>query len=341
MEASNISSNNKNLNNLALGQHASVTAEEQEEEQSQTTRDEVDFVAVAKHNNNNNNNNNIDPKLMGNTEEGQKMEKSYNKNKLFSRNKHAAKDVIKNQQESKHKENKQFFSFGKSKGQKLKASMEQQQQQQQQQKDNDKLQPNNETKDSAAVAATPAKTHKFVKSSSITRLLSGGHNTYNAKKFEKEEKKLMAKDTKYHTYGGRRRGNGPYLERFKQRSAKEEGDVASTQGGLSGVTGPITLTTDSRDLYGGSRNELASVEDFLGERNEDLGAKAFRTLSRGIGKLLRKRTHSVEISTPDPEFKVSYLGNVLTGWAKGELNIIIFKIKIVKTKKLRYNERIT
>lgn len=46
--------------------------------------------------------------------------------------------------------------------------------------------------------------------------------------------------------------------------------------------------------------------------------RALRTLTRGLGKLLRRRTDSVEISPPDPEFKVSYLGNVLTGWAKGK-----------------------
>lgn len=46
--------------------------------------------------------------------------------------------------------------------------------------------------------------------------------------------------------------------------------------------------------------------------------KPFRTLSRGFGKLIRRNYSSVDISNPDPEYKVSYLGNVLTAWAKGE-----------------------
>lgn len=61
------------------------------------------------------------------------------------------------------------------------------------------------------------------------------------------------------------------------------------------------------------------LEDFQETHSShDLGTKAFRTISKGIGKLWWKRSHSVEISSPDPEYKVSYLGNVLTGWAKGE-----------------------
>lgn len=44
----------------------------------------------------------------------------------------------------------------------------------------------------------------------------------------------------------------------------------------------------------------------------------FRSLSRGIGRLFWKKSYSVSISEPDPEFKVAYLGNVLTGWAKGK-----------------------
>lgn len=51
--------------------------------------------------------------------------------------------------------------------------------------------------------------------------------------------------------------------------------------------------------------------------NKDFKARAIGKISRGLGKLLR-RTNSVKISEPDPVFKVSYLGNVLTGWARGE-----------------------
>lgn len=160
---------------------------------------------------------------------------------------------------------------------------------------------------------TPPRQHKFVKSNSIARLLG---NTYNARKFEREEQKRLANEAsgKFHTFSGRRRGSGPYLERFK-RMSKEDGDIANGGGvdensvQLSNV---MTLTTDSRDLQYGSRQE------HVGRAEDQLSAKAMRTLTRSLGKLWWKRTHSVDISTPDPEYKVSYLGNVLTGWAKGE-----------------------
>lgn len=51
---------------------------------------------------------------------------------------------------------------------------------------------------------------------------------------------------------------------------------------------------------------------------KDFTARTIGKLSRGLGKLLR-RTNSVRISDPDPVYKVAYLGNVLTGWARGKL----------------------
>ncbi|ALC45342.1 CG8312 [Drosophila busckii] len=157
---------------------------------------------------------------------------------------------------------------------------------------------------------TPPRQHKFVKSSSIARLLG---NTYNARKFERQEQKRLANEAsgKFNTFGGRRRSAGPYLERFK-RMSKEDGDIAGDDESIK-VTNVMTLTTDSRDLQYGSRQEHVGRSDA-----DQLSAKAMRTLTRGLGKLWWKRTHSVDISTPDPEYKVSYLGNVLTGWAKGE-----------------------
>ncbi|KRK03298.1 uncharacterized protein LOC6536392 isoform X2 [Drosophila yakuba] len=161
---------------------------------------------------------------------------------------------------------------------------------------------------------TPPRQYKFVKSNSLARLLG---NTYNAKKFEKQEQKRLASGSeggKFNTYSGRRGRAGPYLERFK-RVSKEDGDVAGEDDTVR-VTNVITLTTDSRDLLYGSRQEHVGRTGGY-DQNDQLTSKAYRTLTRSLGKLWR-RTHSVDISTPDPEFKVSYLGNVLTGWAKGE-----------------------
>lgn len=50
---------------------------------------------------------------------------------------------------------------------------------------------------------------------------------------------------------------------------------------------------------------------------KDFTARAIGRLSRGLGRLLR-RSNSVKISEPDPVYKVAYLGNVLTGWARGK-----------------------
>lgn len=55
----------------------------------------------------------------------------------------------------------------------------------------------------------------------------------------------------------------------------------------------------------------------------EVTARALGRLSRGLGRLLR-RTNSVRISDPDPVYKVAYLGNVLTGWARGEFSFLAF-----------------
>jgi len=101
--------------------------------------------------------------------------------------------------------------------------------------------------------------------------------------------------------------SAPKLMAIEEAIGEEEGDEIEV----------ITLTTDSRDLQYGSRQEHVGRTGGHDQQHDQLSSKAIRTLTRSLGKLWR-RTHSVDISTPDPEFKVSYLGNVLTGWAKGE-----------------------
>lgn len=54
------------------------------------------------------------------------------------------------------------------------------------------------------------------------------------------------------------------------------------------------------------------------------GRKVLKTL---LNRLRLKRCASVEISRPDPTFKVAYLGNVVTGWAKGKLYYYILYSK--------------
>lgn len=68
----------------------------------------------------------------------------------------------------------------------------------------------------------------------------------------------------------------------------------------------------------------ADVDSFTdGGSSKDFTTRAIGKLSRGLGKLLR-RTNSVRISDPDPVFKVAYLGNVLTGWARGKNSYFLF-----------------
>lgn len=50
--------------------------------------------------------------------------------------------------------------------------------------------------------------------------------------------------------------------------------------------------------------------------NKDFKERTLRSLKQGLGRLWRRR--SVTITEYDPTYKVVYLGNVLTGWAKGD-----------------------
>uniref|UniRef100_A0A1B6E9S0 PID domain-containing protein n=1 Tax=Clastoptera arizonana TaxID=38151 RepID=A0A1B6E9S0_9HEMI len=50
--------------------------------------------------------------------------------------------------------------------------------------------------------------------------------------------------------------------------------------------------------------------------NKDFRERTLRSLKQGLGRLWKRR--SVTITEYDPSYKVVYLGNVLTGWAKGE-----------------------
>lgn len=91
--------------------------------------------------------------------------------------------------------------------------------------------------------------------------------------------------------------NKSKIERFKNRSETQIDRMASSD------------CTDSS-----CKPNHLPIEDFCDEK--DLSARAIRSISKGLS-LIWRRKYSVEISTPDPEYKVFYLGNVLTGWAKG------------------------
>lgn len=66
-----------------------------------------------------------------------------------------------------------------------------------------------------------------------------------------------------------------------------------------------------------------AVADPVDEQNgpaasKEFGQKTFRSLKRGLGRLWRRHRGNASITEYDPCYKVAYLGNVLTGWAKGK-----------------------
>ncbi|CAL7943589.1 unnamed protein product [Xylocopa violacea] len=66
---------------------------------------------------------------------------------------------------------------------------------------------------------------------------------------------------------------------------------------------------EQNDSLGSAQNPIAGKE---------FGQKTLRSLKRGLGRLWRRHRGNASITEYDPCYKVAYLGNVLTGWAKGE-----------------------
>lgn len=152
---------------------------------------------------------------------------------------------------------------------------------------------------------------KFVKCASIARLFG---NTYSTQKSltAKEESSTANKDAEAKPVS-RVVGNGTSykIERFRKcpENHVENGEL---------------------DKVPTSGEQVKSVCD-----DKDKGAKTFRSISKSLGRLWR-RSRSVEISIPDPEYKVLYLGNVLTGWAKGKNEKIKMIINILFTIVFEY-----
>lgn len=133
---------------------------------------------------------------------------------------------------------------------------------------------------------------KFVKCASIARLFGNTYSTQpvQSSKIDPNAKSREA-EGKLPTVGN---STGMKIERFRKcpENHVENGEVDNVQ--------------------------IANVQVKDNCDDKDLSAKAFRSISKSLGRLWR-RSHSVDISTPDPEYKVLYLGNVLTGWAKGKV----------------------
>ncbi|XP_058118069.1 uncharacterized protein LOC131288927 [Anopheles ziemanni] len=126
------------------------------------------------------------------------------------------------------------------------------------------------------------KKSRFVKSASIARIFG---NNYNTKKYDDSSALLK-------------------LQQFKRSFLNSE-KFHKKDGGAG---------EDAEAATGG---EL-QIGDSCYVNDSESSAKAIKSITRGLGRLLRRNCHSIDISRPDPEYKVSYLGNVLTGWAKGD-----------------------
>lgn len=143
---------------------------------------------------------------------------------------------------------------------------------------------------------SPKEKPKLIKSSSIARLFG---NNYNTKKSEERNSPVFKK-------------SHSNLEKFYNR--KNDSDAST------GETVVEEKTKDYNDntvnLISGSSSTLNI--DQINNMYDKHNMKAIRSLTKGLGKLLRRNCDSADISAPDPEYKVFYLGNVLTGWAKGK-----------------------
>lgn len=160
----------------------------------------------------------------------------------------------------------------------------------------------------ASSSATRKGRPAFVKSSSIARLFG---NTYNTKQQQSEYDPTQASNGGTHSDTSKsttkkQQHSQPsshhhhhHPERFHAcENTEYENNTAEQQ--------PPSNVVQSTPHFGGD-----TATPF------DHPANPFRSLSRGLGRLFWKKSYSVSISEPDPEFKVAYLGNVLTGWAKG------------------------
>lgn len=139
------------------------------------------------------------------------------------------------------------------------------------------------------IVSPTQKKPKFTKSITIAKLFGNNYNPKNSIIDSKNKNILVAKP--------------PLLKSEKFHKADTENSNNSQSN---------SNNEDTQSLSGSS---VLSSETTYPSRHH---AKPFKTLSRSFGKLLRRNYSSVDISIPDPEYKVSYLGNVLTGWARGK-----------------------
>lgn len=140
----------------------------------------------------------------------------------------------------------------------------------------------------------------FVKSSSIARLFG---NTYNTKQQQSEYDPTQATN-------GRMRSDTNSIKKQHAQSQHHHPERfhICENNEFENTTSEQPSNVVQSPHYGGDTTTPFDHQS----------SNRFRSLSRGLGRLFWKKSYSVSISEPDPEFKVAYLGNVLTGWARGK-----------------------
>ncbi|XP_014230038.1 uncharacterized protein LOC106654613 [Trichogramma pretiosum] len=95
---------------------------------------------------------------------------------------------------------------------------------------------------------------------------------------------------------------------------------SSNNGVSAGSDYCMQLSSSSRrgSLDSVDRLSLSSGSTSTSVGASEIGTRTLKSLKRGLGKLWRRHRGNVSITEYDPTYKVAYLGNVLTGWAKGE-----------------------
>uniref|UniRef100_A0ABD2WWV7 Uncharacterized protein n=1 Tax=Trichogramma kaykai TaxID=54128 RepID=A0ABD2WWV7_9HYME len=98
---------------------------------------------------------------------------------------------------------------------------------------------------------------------------------------------------------------------------------SSSNGVSAGSDYCMQLSSSSRrgSLDSIDRLSLSSGSTSTSVGASEIGTRTLKSLKRGLGKLWRRHRGNVSITEYDPTYKVAYLGNVLTGWAKGKLDI--------------------
>lgn len=156
---------------------------------------------------------------------------------------------------------------------------------------------------------------KFVKCASIARLFGNTYSTQQSQAQHQQQKDELTKIDGGKMIVGNSR-NSLKCERFKKCPENQIDDIGTTKtDDCNKSTGDVNVPENKL-----VNKQSVQYKDFCDDK--DLSVRALRTISKSLGKLWR-RSHSVEISAPDPEYKVLYLGNVLTGWAKGKIDLSI------------------